>query len=187
MGALITADPKAATFCGEILKFATAPYRAGRQLDSAIDEFVELMKAKGERPQGDDPTTAMGKVQLQIEQLKQATAAQKNAQDLQIAQAKLAQEDQHHQKELQLKAAVEAGKLNASAGDDQAKAQVQNQKLMENREAHQAHMLENSQKMELDRQKAGLAVQQHALRANDMQAKQQERQSMQAFKQQRPI
>ncbi len=36
--------------------------------------------------------------------------------------------------------------------------QVQDQKLKENREAHQAHMLENQQKMELDRQKAQMAM-----------------------------
>ena len=35
-----------AEFCGEVLKFATAPFRAGRSLDGAIDELVEQMKAK---------------------------------------------------------------------------------------------------------------------------------------------
>ena len=188
MGAMITADPKAGKFCGEVLKFATAPYRAGRALDSAIDEFVEMVEAKADQPRGDDPTTAMGKVQLQIEQLKQATAKQKNDNEMQIAQAKLQQDDAHHAAELRLKAATEAGKMSDNQEADAAKAQVQNQKMMENREAHQAHMLENQQKMALDRQKADLAVQQHGMRQQDMVSKQNERQAAQQFKMtQRPI
>ena len=60
--------------------------------------------------------------------------------------------------------------------------------MKENREAHQAHMLENQQKMELERQKADLAVQQHGMRQQDMVSKQNERQAAQQFKMtQRPI
>ncbi len=59
---MITAEPKTAEFCGELLKFATAPFRAGRSLDGAIDELVEQMKAKAEQPQGDDPATAQSKI-----------------------------------------------------------------------------------------------------------------------------
>ena len=70
---MIAAEPKTATFCGEMLKFATAPYRAGRQLDGAIDELVEQMKAKGAQPKGDDPATAKSKLDLQVEQMKQQT------------------------------------------------------------------------------------------------------------------
>ena len=54
---MIAAEPAAAKFCGEVLKFATAPFRAGRSLDGAIDELVELMESKAEQPRGDDPTT----------------------------------------------------------------------------------------------------------------------------------
>ena len=36
---MITAEPKTAEFCGELLKFATAPFRAGRSLDGSIDEL----------------------------------------------------------------------------------------------------------------------------------------------------
>ena len=52
---MIAAEPKTAQFCGEVLKFATAPFRAGRALDGAIDELVEQMKAKADQPPGDDP------------------------------------------------------------------------------------------------------------------------------------
>jgi hypothetical protein len=188
MGQMIAADPKSGKFCGEVLKFATAPYRAGRSLDAAIDELVEVIEAKADQPKGDDPNTAMGKVQLQIEQMKQATAQQKNQQDLQIKQAELQMKDQHHQQELQLKAATEAGKLNASAGEDDAQLQVQNQKMMESREAHQANMMANQQKMAIEAQKAQTAAQQHQMKADDMVARQSERREAQQFKlTQRPI
>ena len=45
LGAMVAAQPAMATFAGEILKFAVAPYRVGRQLDNAIDDAVQLMQA----------------------------------------------------------------------------------------------------------------------------------------------
>ena len=171
MGALIAADPKAATFCGELLKFGVAPYRAGRQLDGAIDEFVEQMQAKGDLGKGDDPTTAMGKIQLQIEQMKDATQQQKIAQDAKLAQDKLAQDDRHHDAELQNQRLIAAAKLNADAGNEQVDAQVQGQKMQESRESHQAQLLANQQKMALEQQKAAMQAQQAAQRSNDMAAR----------------
>jgi hypothetical protein len=75
LSAMITAEPKTATFCGELLKFAVAPFRAGRSLDGAIDELVEQMKEKGDQPKGDDPATAQSKTMLQIETMKNQTEA----------------------------------------------------------------------------------------------------------------
>lgn len=47
---LIQASPQAAPFAGQVLKFAVAPYRAGRELEQAIDEFVETMVAQAQQP-----------------------------------------------------------------------------------------------------------------------------------------
>ena len=185
---MITAEPKTAEFCGELLKFSTAPFRAGRTLDGAIDELVEQMKAKGEQGKGDDPTTAMGKIQLQIEQMKQQTAQQKNAQDMQIAQAKLQQDDAHKQAELQNQRLIAAAKLNADAGNEQVDAQVQGQKMQESRESHQAQLMANQQKMELERQKAATQAQQAQQRSSEMSARHSAQQAAAQFKQQqRPI
>ena len=178
LGQMIQADPKTAPFCGELLKFATRPFRAGRSLDGAIDELIEQMKTKGEQPAGDDPTTAAGKIALQVEQLKQQTAKEKNAQDAKIKEQEMAQKDRHKTWELNNAKEIERIKLGAKAGDDQAKMQVQNQKAMESREAHQAHMLENEQKMAIDRQKAAMVVQSHAAKQNDMASRASERQML---------
>jgi hypothetical protein len=155
---MITAEPQTAEFCGEVLKFALAPYRAGRALDGQIDGLVEQMQAKGQQGRGEDPTTAQHRILLQIEQMKQDTAKQKNQADALLKVKELEQKDQHKKWELEAQLAMKQEELNAKARDGEGKAAVQNLKAMENREAHQAHMMENTQKMELDRQKAEVAM-----------------------------
>ena len=62
LSTMIQTEPKTAEFCGEILKFATAPFRAGRSLDGAIDDLVQQMKDRADQPRPDDPVTAKGKL-----------------------------------------------------------------------------------------------------------------------------
>jgi len=179
---MIQTEPKTAEFCGEVLKFATAPFRSGRSLDGAIDELVEQMKARADGPRPDDPTTAQGKIALQAEQMKQQTAREKNQQDAQLKLMEMKQKDQHKQWELQSHMAIEQQKLQGVNQDNMVKAQVQNEKRIENRESHQAHMLENQQKMALDRQKAEMAAvhaqQQHAAKQADAANRSNERQML---------
>jgi hypothetical protein len=181
LSAMITAAPQTAEFCGEILKFSTAPYRAGRTLEGQIDGLVEQMKAKGEQGQGEDPTTAQHRILLQIEQMKQDTARQKNKADILLKMKEMEQKDAHKAAELENERTIKAAELADKQRDGQGKAAVQNLKAMENREAHQAHMMENSQKMALDRQKAQAAIQikqQDAVnRANERQQAAQQRNS----------
>ena len=179
---MIQTEPKTAEFCGEVLKFATAPFRSGRSLDGAIDELVEQMKARADGPRPDDPTTMQGKIALQAEQMKQQTAREKNQQDAQLKLMEMKQKDQHKQWELQSHMAIEQQKLQGVNQDNMVKAQVQNEKRIENRESHQAHMLENQQKMALDRQKAEMAAvhmqQQHAAKQADAANRSNERQML---------
>ena len=72
------------------------------------------------------------------------------------------QKDQHKQLELQSHERIEQQKMQGAGQDNMVKMQVQGQKAQESREAHQAHMMENQQKMEIDRQKAGMAMQAQA-------------------------
>jgi len=173
---MITAEPKTAEFCGELLKFATAPFRAGRSLDGAIDELIEQMKQKADQPKGDDQVTAQNKTLLQIEQLKQQTAKQKNDQDAALKKDEMVQKDRHKTWELNNQKEIERMKLMQNQQSDVAKVQVQNQKAMESREAHQAHMIEKQQDMGLARQKFDLQVGQANLKRNDMAQRANERQ-----------
>ena len=187
LSTMIAADPATAEFCGDVLKFSVAPFRAGRALDSSIDGLVEQMKAKGAQGKGDDPTTAMGKIQLQIEQMKQQTAKEKNDADIAIKKAELQQKDQHKQWELMNAQAIEKMKLGVKQGEQQAEMQRTNQEAMHDRELHQSKMIQSQQDMALERQKADLLMQQHAMRSSDMQAKQRERQAAQQFKMSQPV
>jgi len=184
---MVQAEPKLATVAGEILKFSTGAFRAGRPLDGAIDEMVELMKTKAGQPQGDDPATAAGKIQLQIEQMKQQTIKEKNAADLQVKAAELDQKDKHKQWDLQNQRMIEAAKLNMKTGDDVIKAGVAQEKAAQDRQAHQFHIAENVQKMEIERQKAQTNMASHQMKASDMAQRANERQMAARAKQQTGI
>jgi hypothetical protein len=182
LSTMIQNEPKTAPFCGEILKFATAPFRSGRSLDGAIDELIEQMKAKADQPRGDDPITAKAKQDMQIEQLKQKTIADKNAMDAKLKASELLQKDKHKQWELENDRAIAQAQMQDKARDAEGKMQVQNQKMMENRESHQSHMLENEQKRQLDLQKASMAMQAHQNKQQDMASRANERQMAAAQK-----
>jgi hypothetical protein len=185
---MIQADPKTAQFCGEVLKFATAPFRAGRSLDGAIDDLVEQMKDKANQPQATDPATQQAQTALQIEQMKQQTAQAKNAQDLQIAQAKLQQENQHKQWELATQRQIVQMKVQGEGQEQQVDMAVQGQKMQESREAHQMTLQKAQIDMQTAQQKAALMQSQHAMKQQDMAARQGERQEAMRMRQmtQRP-
>jgi len=176
MSQMVAAEPAMADFCGEVLKFATAPYRAGRSLEGSIDEMIEQVKQRGAQGKGDDPQTAQGKILLQIEQMKDVTVKEKNQQDAALKAAELKQKDTHKQWELQNQRTIKAAELQAKQRDGEGKVQVQQQKAMTDREAHQMHVLEKQQDMGLQRQKAELAMQAHAAKQNDMANRANERQ-----------
>ena len=184
---MIQSEPRTANVAGEILKFSTGAFRAGRSLDGSIDELTELMKEKSNQPQGDDPATAAGKIQLQIEQMKQQTIKEKNMQDLKVKQAELVQKDQHKQMDLQNARMIEAAKLNMKTGDDVIKASTQQEKAQQEREAHTFHMAENAQKMQIERQKAQANMASHQMKASDMAQRANERQMAARAKQQTGI
>jgi hypothetical protein len=58
---------------------------------------------------------------------------------------------------------------------------------MHDREKHQLDVVGTQQKMEADRQKMDLALQQSSLKSTDMQNRQREREAMAQFKMQQPI
>ena len=185
---MIAAEPTTAAFCGELLKFATAPFRAGRALDGAIDDLVEQMKLKGQQPRGDDPATAQGKIALQVEQIKATQRAQSDAAKLQVQNREIDLRDQNEKARIQNDKDIELLKLREGRREDEAKAQQANLDAIHNREEHQQKMIASQQKMQADREKLSLSVatqQQHAqMKREDMIARRQDRQQDMAFKQQ---
>jgi hypothetical protein len=118
-----------AKLAGEMLKFVLAPYRAGRQLDGAIDAFIEAapqMAAAAKGQEGDSEALAEANNKLAEAEMEKARAAMAGVQ----AKAALDQaENQRKIVEMQQKAmeaerkhAAEIAKIQITAADAQAKA-----------------------------------------------------------------
>jgi hypothetical protein len=180
--ALISAEPAAARWCGEVLKFAIAPYRAGRSMDGANDEFVQLMEDKAEQPRGDDPATLQAKTAKEIEQLKIAHLKEKDQLDVQVKQAEMQMRDRHEAMKIQSNEKIKMADIMAKNRDDQAKTQRENAKAMMDREQHQMSLVETDAKMRADAQKAQQAMQAQQAKMADTAARADERRAMQQFK-----
>jgi hypothetical protein len=182
--AMIASEPATAEFCGEALKFFVAPYRAGRGLDSAIDNLVELMQQKSQQQRGDDPQTMAIKSQEKIETQKVQVQREKIENDKNIEMIKIKQKDDHDKARLAQERDIKVAELRGGEREDQAKAQQANLKMMQERQKAQVNSLKAAQDMRVNQQKMDLAHQQSQLKAADMNARQQERQAAQAFRQQ---
>jgi hypothetical protein len=163
---MIGTEPQTAPFCGEVLKFAVAPYRAGRSLDGAIDDLVEQMKQKGDQPPGTDPATAQQQTAIQIEQMKLQQQDKEAKAKLDFQQQQLQQADRHKQWELQAQQNAQYTDQQGQAAENATDLAVQQEKMQESREAHQMEMARTQQQMTLERQKATNQMQHQAATAN---------------------
>jgi hypothetical protein len=181
---LIAVDPGAADLCGQILKFATAPFRAGRALDGAIDDYIERLKERGAGGKPDDPTTATNKTALQIEELKQRRQGERDKADIALKQQELAMKDKQETAKLQSQERMKLIEMRQKQQDDAAKAQQTNQKMMHDREKHQADMVGMAAQAEADQRKMAMQEASQIAKQHDMAARASERQQAQQFKQQ---
>jgi len=186
LAAMVAAEPGTAEFCGELLKFATAPFRAGRSMDGTIDQLVEQMKMKGSQPKP-DPEAEKIKMLKEIETQKLEAQKQKDQGELKIKTDELAMKDRHKEAELRNAQAIEKMRINAKQGDNQGKLQEISQKMQQSREEHQADMVGKNMDIEVERQKMQTAQQLAQSKQTDMAAKATERRAMQQFKMAQPI
>lgn len=125
---LLQATPESAPFAAEVLKFGLQPFRVGRQMDSAIDEFAEQMMAKAGQPQqgGDDQAAlleAQNKIaEAEIQKAKAATMAveARAASETQKLQAKMFEMQQKAANDQQ-KSQLEVGTLQGKLAEQDAK------------------------------------------------------------------
>ncbi len=151
---LVQAQPAAAPFAVEILKFAVAPFRAGRALEQAIEQFGETVKGAAQAAMtNQQPTPEQIKLQTeqQIAQLKLETEKQKGAIDLQMKQADL----QIKQQEAGLKSQEFAQKTHQSAIEHQ-------QEMVQSNASHQQVMTQTGQKAALAAKTNQMKMQQQA-------------------------
>jgi hypothetical protein len=182
---MIQAQPKTAEFCGELLKFATAPFRAGRSLDGAIDDLVQQMQAlAGQNQQTQtSPQEATAKVKAGIEQMKLEYQKQKDAQDQQLKQTELALKAKQAADKNTTDRAIAAAQMAADQRAAEQKAQETNQKMMHDREMHQQEIIKGQQELVLNAQKGQIAQQQSETRAADLAQRAQERRDARQFRQ----
>jgi len=186
MAQMIQLDPAAAPFMGDLLKFATAPFRVGRSLEGSIDEYIDSVEKRGEGPQQPNPEVQKQQLTMQVEQMKLAAQKEKDTAELSIKQAELAQKDNHKQWELQTQRAIEQAKLAAQQGDRQAEMVQANQEQMHDREVHQMEMIKKQADIGVAQQKAQTAVQMAQAKQADMQARGNERREQHQFKLMQP-
>jgi hypothetical protein len=183
---MIQLQPKSAPFCADVLKFATAPFRAGRSLDGSIDQLAATAMEQADMPQPDDPTTAQNKTALQIEQMKIQYQQQRDQGDMQLKAAELKMKDDHAKLKVQSDQQIERAKLQQYQNDDAAKAAHTNQQMMHDRESHQADMAKTGADIIANRQKADMAAQAGMQKQRDIAARADERRAMQQFKMTQP-
>lgn len=124
---LLAAGEKGAKLAGGILKFALQPYRASRELDSLIDEFVDSpMPQQGGEPEGQAELIAAQNKLAEAEIMKAQAQTQKVSAD---AQGKM--------QELQLRGA-----------EAQSKAQQDQQRLMLELQASQSQQKETEARIQ---------------------------------------
>lgn len=127
MGLASMGEP-GAKLAGAMMKFVLAPYRAGRELDGAIDAFIdaapEMAKlAQGQEGEGAELVEAQNKL-AEAEQMKAQAAMAGVQAKAQLDQAEMQRkmaEMQQKAQEAQFKAAAEAEKLRQSLTAEQAK------------------------------------------------------------------
>lgn len=179
LAALVEAKPEAAEFAGEILKFALAPYRVGRELDGAIDKFVEqVQQSAGDKPES--PEQIKAKAEAERMQAEQQMRQQETEAKMQIEQMKIAADQQAREEQAALdmqSAEMEAQRkdreLQAKMTADAAKHQQEMQKGQLELQKLQMEMQALGAKIEAQRQEATIraqsAQQEAAFRERDAQ------------------
>lgn len=122
---LVQAMPQAAPLVADMMKYVASQFRAGRELDTTIDEFAENMKMAAQQP-APNPEADAAAATAQAEQ-------QRLAMDQQTAEADEARKQQEAQFKQQLADAEETRRQTAAQADLDIKGQLAD---------HQARMLE---------------------------------------------
>lgn len=142
---LVQVMPQAAPIVADMLKYVASQFRAGRELDTTIDEFAESMKAAASQPKPNPEADAAAasaqadQQRMQMDQQKMQADMQAKQADAQMKQQQAAADEQRKQQsaqaDMQIKSALadhQAKMLEAKTGHEvqaiQIKAQQDTQK-----------------------------------------------------------
>jgi hypothetical protein len=187
LGALIAAQPGAAEFCGELLKFSVAPFRVGRTLDGSIDNLVEQVEMMASQRIGKpDP-------KLEAEQKKLDATAQLEMKKLEASKAEADGKAQLEMTKLQQQGAIEQAKLQGEQRvamfEAESKRRLEEAKMQQlhvkgqfEAQQHEQKLVEGQQKMQLNTQTAQQKAVDAQNRSADMASKRQMAERGQLFK-----
>lgn len=102
---MVAQEPGTAQFAGEILRFAVAPFRPGRSMDQAIDEFIDGIQSRA-RAQMQQPQSNPEAERIKAEMEKEDRRAQNQiAVETAKAEADERRRQQEHQQKMEITAA----------------------------------------------------------------------------------
>jgi len=187
LGALIAAEPGAAEFCGELLKFSVAPFRVGRSLDGSIDNLVEQveMSAADRKGKGDPKLEAEkqkqeGQGMIEIKKLE----AQKAEADgkAQLEMVKMQNEAKRESEKMAGEFRLAMFEAESKRRLEEAKIQQLQVKGQHEAQQHEMKLVEGAQKQQLNTQAAQQKQQDAQNRQADMGARRQLNERNQLFK-----
>jgi len=141
-GPMIQAAPESAPLAGTMIKFILAPYRAGREMDQEIDDWIEKMKEKSSQPPPPNPEAIKAEAEIKAMQ-----------QDMEIKAADL--EDRKLER---------AAKVQAQQGEGAAKAEEAARKMQEAEAKRQDDAVKRQRELE-DRQARAMDEQRKQMEA----------------------
>ncbi|WP_119392728.1 hypothetical protein [Taklimakanibacter lacteus] len=112
---MVAQQPSSASFAIEVLKFAIAPFRAGRSFEGSIDEFAETVRREAEQRLA-NPGPSPDQMKLQLEEKKLQFDAKKHEAEVAVKQDEV---NKLHEREIR-KARLEGDALAMAQGEPPA-------------------------------------------------------------------
>jgi hypothetical protein len=185
-GELVAGAPETGPLVGELLQFATAPYRPGRQMESTIDELVEKLnqkaKAAAEQQGGPSPEEIQAQADAKkladegeakkAEAAAKATAEQRKAAEEDFKRQEQAKDNEAKRiadaraKEMLANAEVQRHAEKAAADDKRSEREHRRKLGMLKREEFRAQEKHARELEKMDRDAANQAEQRQAAEQN---------------------
>jgi len=154
LAALVAAQPGAAEFCGELLKFSVAPFRVGRTLDGSIDNLVEQVEMLASQRVG------KGDPKLEAEKQKLDAVTQLEIKKMEAKKAEADSKAQLEMAKLQQQGAIESAKLQGEQRvamfEAESKRRLEESKMQQMGVKMQHDAMQHDQKMQEGQQKMAL-------------------------------
>jgi hypothetical protein len=146
---LVQVLPQSGKVVSESLKFVASQFRAGRQLEGAIEEFADDMAMMAQQPKPEDPAKAEGAAKAQAVQQQMQVEQARHEREQQAAQIDQQRKDAEAQANQQRENARLQADMQIKAEDERRKESELNARLANLGAEEQRKAQEHGQKMEL--------------------------------------